>query len=357
MSRLHQIIALFGLAAVGLFSLGGERQPIPELKPREVMFSAERLSLQEALDQLGKQTGNVVKDGRKNPSNPLLTLPKKSATFWQALDTIGKQTGVGFSAYQEDGGVALVDAPYRELTTHHSGLFRFALKRIAVSRDDETQAHLCHVTLDAAWEPRLRLLYLNVEQAAVTYGQKRAVQLERQSARPVAGASATEFELRMNAPDRATRKIDLLEGKIRVVGAPKMLEFQFANLAGAKEQEKEGVKVRVRAVKKGTKQWRVELEDEYPRDAFAELQSFEKGAVMDNNRVWLTWHDAQAKKTLELDKILDGPGEGSGIVYTFEPKGPTPLPAKDAEVTLHYLTPNRVVAFTAPFKFQELPLP
>ena len=61
-----------------------------------------------------------------------------------------------------------------------------------------------------------------------------------------------------------------------------MLEFQFANLAGPKEQQKEGVKVRVRSVKKGTKQWHVELEDEYPRDAFAELQSFEK------DRSWIT---------------------------------------------------------------------
>ena len=65
-----------------------------------------------------------------------------------------------------------------------------------------------------------------------------------------------------------------------------------------------------------------------------------------------------AKKTFELDKSQEGPGkEPNGMVYTFEPRGPTPLPAKDAEVTLHYLTPNRVVAFTVPFTFADLPLP
>ena len=147
MSRSQPIFAVFCLAIVALLSCAGERQPNPELKPREVTFSTEGLTLKDALDQLKKQTGNVVKDGRKNPSNPTLTLPKKPAPFGKRLTPIGKQTGVGFSAYQEDGGVALVDAPYRELKTHHSGLFRFTVKRIAVSQDEETQAHLCHVTL------------------------------------------------------------------------------------------------------------------------------------------------------------------------------------------------------------------
>ena len=202
--------------------------------------------------QLQQQTGNLVKDGRKTPTNPTLTMPKKPADFWETLDTIGKQTGIGFSAYREDGGVALADAPYRERKVNYSGLFRFAVKRLALSRDEETKAtSLSHVTLDAAWEPRLRLFYVNVEQATVAYDQQKAFSLDRQSARLVAGTSATEFELTMKAAPRVVSRIDRLEGKIRVVGAPKMLEFQFANLAGPKEQEKEGVKVRVRSVKEG----------------------------------------------------------------------------------------------------------
>ena len=70
------------------------------------------------------------------------------------------------------------------------------------------------------------------------------------------------------------------------------------------------------------------MEDEYPADAFTALQSFEKGSVMDNNRVWLSWPDANGKKTLELDRSQEGPGKGTGIVYTFEPTAATPCPAR-----------------------------
>ncbi len=96
---------------------------------------------------------------RTTPTNPTLKLcaEEEPAPFGKTLDSIGKDTGIAFSAYQPDGGVALVDKPYRELKTHYSGPFRFAVKRVAVSRDDETQAHTCQVTLDAAWEPLLQV--------------------------------------------------------------------------------------------------------------------------------------------------------------------------------------------------------
>ena len=100
---------------------------------------------------------------------------------------IGKQTGIGFSAYQHDGGVALADIPYRTLKTSYSGVFRFAVKRIAVSRDDEAQSHVCHVTLDIAWEPHLQPLYLSLDRAAIDFaksakGVVQSEKLERQTA-------------------------------------------------------------------------------------------------------------------------------------------------------------------------------
>ena len=69
----------------------------------EVKFSADSLTLKDVVKELQEQTGNSLKDNRKEPTNPKLTL--KPASFWQTLDTIGKETGIGFSAYQADGGV------------------------------------------------------------------------------------------------------------------------------------------------------------------------------------------------------------------------------------------------------------
>ena len=51
------------------------------------------------------------------------------ATQQAALDAIGQASGIGFSPYLADGGVALVDSPYRRVPVHYAGLFRIAARR------------------------------------------------------------------------------------------------------------------------------------------------------------------------------------------------------------------------------------
>ena len=350
-----RMVAVLSLAGVALFALAGERRPAEELAPRAVRFSETKVTLSDAVKELQKQTGNTLDDRRTNPTNPTLTL--NSGTFWPTLDAIGKQTGIGFSAYQPGGGVALVDTRYRELTTHYSGIFRFAVKRIAVSKDDETQTHQCLVTLDMAWEPRFQALYLNLDNATALLG-KTQEKLERQSARPVAGACATEIELRMKAPNRSVPDIALLKGGVRVIGAPKMLEFKFAKLATGEKDEQNGVKVRLTEVKQTASYWSVDILTEYPQGAIVPLESFQ--SWMDNNRVWLAWTNPKLKKTYELEPIGEEPQPsdvGTKIRYRFTVREKGLLPPSGAEVVLRCRTPNRVVAFTVPFEFRDLPLP
>lgn len=357
MSHLGHLVSTLCLTGVAFAALAGEPNPIKELNSRPVKFFTKQLTLREALAELRTQTGNTVNDARAENSrtNPTITLPAKTGTFWQSLDAIGKETKIGFSTYQPDGGVALVNTPYRELKTHYSGVFRFAFKRVAVSRAEETDTRLCQVTLDVAWEPRFRPLYLNLEQATAAFG-KRQETVERQGIRPVAGMGATEIELLLKAPERRVQQIDSLKGTIRVIGAPKMLEFTFAKPAAGTKGEQEGVKVRLADVKQMPKRWEVELETEYPEGAIVKLESFQ--SWMHNNRVWLAWTDAKTKNTVELEPREETPGrKGPGIVYLFTPRPDAPLPPQGANVMLHYRTPNRVVAFTVPFVFQDLPLP
>jgi hypothetical protein len=318
--------------------------------------TATEITLAQALADLKKQTGNTVEDRRSNPTNPRLKLPK-TGDFWKTLDSIGKDTGIAFSAYQPDGGVALVDKPYRELKTHYSGPFRFAVKRVAVSRDDETQAHTCQVTLDAAWEPRFAMLYLNLNQATVAI-KKTTEKLERQTARSVAGVSATEIELHMQAPPRNVAAIDSLKGELRVIGASKMLEFKFAQLAAGQKDEQEGVKVRLSEVKQTASLWAFEILTEYPKGAIVDLESYQ--SWMDNNRVWLAWTDTKTKRTYEVEPSGEAPqasSVGTKIRYYFSVREKMALPPKGVQVVLRYRTPNRVEVFTVPFSFQDLPLP
>src|ERR1051325_1887375 len=136
MLHVPRIVGAFFLSSVCVFA---QTQPIAELNPHPVKFPPRTLTLSDVLNELERQTGNKITDARANKTSPQLTL--RTDTFWKTLDAIGKQEGIGFSAYQEGGGVALADTPYRDLKPHHSGLFRFAFKRIAVSRDEEARTH------------------------------------------------------------------------------------------------------------------------------------------------------------------------------------------------------------------------
>jgi hypothetical protein len=351
MTRRGLLWVITAFVSVPWVSLAGE------VEPRKVRFANDRLSLGEALLELEKQTGNTIKDQRSSRTNPTIALSRDAVTFWQALDAIGKQSGVGFSAYQPDGGVALVDRSYRELRTHHSGLFRFSFKGVWLSRNEETGAHLCQITLAVAWEPRLRLLYLNLEDAETSHGKSKQA-IARQTVANVTGMSATDIELRTEAPPRSVQKIDQLQGKLRVVGAQSVLEFKLADLGGAQIAEQQGVKVRARPAIKTAKRWTVELETTHSEGALGKVQSFQQGDLEKFlcQRVWLSWYDTKAKKTVELDKSGEADSR-TGILYTFTANASTPLPPKGADVALHYRTPSRMVTFTVPFSFRDLPLP
>lgn len=346
---MHRHLLSFAPCCVALLSVAGQQRDIPELAPRPVTFNARELPLDAVLKALEKQTGNTIADRRSTRDDPSVKLPAGPSTFWQTLDALG----LGFSPYQLDGGVALVDAPYRKLPTHYSGLFRFTCKRIAVSRDETTQAHRCHVTLDAAWEPRLKPLYLSLHQAEVRIA-KQHEKLDRQSARSVSDTCADEIVLDMTAPARAAAKIDSLTGVLRVVSAAKMLEFQFVKASKGSQAKQEGVKLNVSALKRTAARWTVELSIENPHDAREHLESYQ--SWLDNNRIWLTWGTHRLEADPNAGEQQDT-GRTAKLRYEFVPRGKTPLPPLDAEVTLHYRTPSRVVAFAVPFEFRDLPLP
>lgn len=368
MKRLLRIFAALSLLAIALLAGAGEPQTSP-IPPQTVKFSAPQLTLTDALKELQTQSGNTLKDLRQNPKSPTISL--RPGTFWPTLDAIGKQTGIGFNAYQSGGGVALVDTPYREMKTHYSGIFRFAVKSVNVNRDDETDSHQCEVVLDTAWEPRFRALFMNLEIADVGYDSKKRGNLVRQqvvgqSAFAVAGKCATqEIKLTMQAPERTTAKLTHLKGTVRVIGVPKLLDFEFAKLKELKADAervdvKDGVKVSVTSVEVRKSRWTVELGTVYPEGALVRLQSFEEGVLLQYNRVWLTWTDPKTNKVRELDWSDQDPQEtktGKKIKFHFTERAERPLPPPGANVTLRYRTPSRVIAFTVPFAFEDLPLP
>ncbi len=163
----------------------------------------------------------------------------------------------------------------------------------------------------------------------------------------------------MTAPARNVAALDSLKGELHVIGAPKMLEFKFAQLTAGQKDEQEGVKVRLSDVKQTAKLWAFEIATEYPKGAIVDLESYQ--SWMDNNRVWLTWTDPKSKRTYEIEPSGEAPQPAAAgrtkIRYYFSVREKMTLPPKGVEVSLRYRTPNRVEVFTVPFAFQDLPLP
>jgi hypothetical protein len=348
------LLFLFGIVTACASVASPPEPKVETPQASTVTFSKETLTLTEALAELEKQTGNRIVDRRSSKDNPKLTFRAMTGKFWPMLDAIAGQ-GVSFSAYHEAGALAIVDAPHRKLTTHYDGIFRFAVKRLSVSRDDETQAHSCNVTLDTAWEPRFQMLYLNLNDAEVSFG-KQTEKLERQASRPVAGVNASEIELSMKAPPRSVAAISALKGSIKLIGVPKMLEFEFNNKKLMQTQEQ--VKVNVTFVNtKSPTRWTVDIVTTYPAGAIVPLESFQSWTQ--HNRVWLTWGtDPKTGKPYELEPVGQAPlSSDEGTRYHFMARANVPMPAIGANVTLRYRTPSRVIAFTAPFAFENLPLP
>ena len=144
-----------------------------ELQQRLFTLKTPGMPLKEVLSELCRQTGNVVVDRRSTADELLLKLDLKQVSFWQVLEEIAQSVPCRVSLYQSDGQIALTDGQGRKLPATISGLFQFRVKRLDLSRDEETLVRSCHIQLEVGWEPRFQPFYLEVGPTMVVYAADR----------------------------------------------------------------------------------------------------------------------------------------------------------------------------------------
>jgi hypothetical protein len=369
--RMPAFLLVLTLACLGpAASFAGNNDPQiaarKALVPRQFMFSKPALPLNEALAELVKGTGNLVGDQRGAKTAPQINLPAAPTTFWPALDAIANASGIGFSANLADGGVALTEGPYRPVSTAYGGIFRIALRRLAVVRDEETNTRHCQLALDVAWEPRFQPFYLDLKELKVTFAPdaKKHVVEDRFVGRGpahVAGRSATQLDVLTAAPDRTCPRIASMQGTLWAVGPSTMLSFSFDKLALLKPgqpptplmQTQDGVTVRVASIRRNGDALLVKVQIENPKGGpgFESHQSW-----LDNNRIVLTSNDK--KRSLNsTGSAVALKGSGAEVVYEFTEPAKQPSPATLQGWSLRYETPGRIVELTAPFAFKGIALP
>jgi hypothetical protein len=343
-----------------------EAQVLRDLAPRTVTLQNRAIKLAEALDQLKKQTGVEVVDRREGGDNPTLKLDLQKATFWQALDTIAKEADVQIDLYDKDGNVGIREGPFRTLPVSYSGMFRVAVKRLSTVRDLGEDVHTCTATLEIAWEPRFRPLFMQSQPDTLTVQDDKGVALKSNvvgggGRAPVKGRLATEAQVVLEAPRRGVNHLGLLKGSFSIVGPSKMLEFNFDRLAKVDKRTpiektpsltKEGVTVHLRELTTEADLWTIGVLLDYPAEG-PDFESFESWLV--NNEASLQ-NKAGKRFGPGGYEIDEQQGSKALITYRFVEENGLKLD-KPESFKLVYRTPGTISKVPIKFEFKDVPLP
>lgn len=341
-----------------------EAQVMRQLGPRMVTLKSQ-VPLAEALDQVQKQTGIAVVDRREGGDNPVLKLNLDNVTFWQAIDTVAREADLQLSLYDKDGKIGLRDGPNRGVPVSYSGMFRVTAKRITAVRDLESDAHLCTVHLEIAWEPRFQPLFFQTRPDNLEATDDKGIALEAPNAgggrAPSSGRITTDMPVVIAAPRRNVSRLGLLKGDFTVVGPSKMLNFTFDRLAKVDKktppervptQTQEGVTVKMRQFLTESDLWTVSFLLDYPPDG-PDFESFESWLV--NNEIQLEGKDGKRYGAggYEIDEQA---GHRAIVTYRFVEDNGLVLD-KPENYKLIYRTPGLIGRVPIHFEFKDLPLP
>ena len=315
-----------------------------------------KLPLAEVLKKLTEQTGITVADRRQAKDDRRLTRAFNNVPFWEAVDQIAADTGSGLSLYQDDGAVALVDGPYVKLPVSYGGLFRTVVKRITVVRDLEINAHVCHVKLEVAWEPRFQPFFLESKDITVTYAadktgaQGKFTQAGKGKDR-VTGRTVAELDVQVTAADRSVATIKALEGSFAVIGPTKMLTFTFDNLKVVpSEKVQDGISATLAEFSADEDHWTVKVALKYPSGG-PRFESYQAVSWLGNNKIYL--ENGKQRWLPSGENYSKATSNEAVIEYFFD----NPGDRKPADWRLVYVTAGRIVEMTVPFQFKDLPLP
>jgi hypothetical protein len=297
-------------------------------------------------------------------------------TFWQAIDAIARVADLRVALYQRGGTIALTDGRHVRLPVCYDGLFRVTVKRITAVYELEADARTYVATLEIAWEPKFRPLFLESRPQGLVVKDDANTELhsddEAAGKLPISGDKiASTVEVRLPAPPRKAARLGLLKGSLTLVGSTKMLEFEFDTLAKEKtvkepKQTKDGVTVRLSRLDLAADHWTIEVSLEYPEKG-PQFESFQSWVVnnecflkkaagegifpnkdgysvdsLSSNRAVLSYHflDGRLRKTVD-GKVVD---------ERF-------IRGKPEDWKLVYRTPSAMAEVQVSFSFQDVPLP
>ena len=347
-------------------SLESVRAPL-QLQLAEESIQASNITLNaadrpvsEILAELSRQSGNRFKDLRglaeQQAGNPRLTVAFNKTPFGAARSMPLDQAHL--TVYHYDGIKSLAIDPAGENATprvspraSYAGPLRMEATRLMASRDlDSRRPGSLKLTMQIAWEPRLRpiLLQIPLRDIKATDDRGEPIIVENPDGQ-LEGASltagtATEVEIPLVNPPRSARSIASIKGTVRALLPARIETFEFSGLT-KNRQHRAGVTVTLDDATHEGNAWQIRIGVEYDHGAGAmdtyREWNFDEAYLLgpDNRQI----RPEGGKTSRHADKI--------GQDYTFA------LPSGPGGMKFIYKTPALLTTVPLEFEFKDLPLP
>ncbi|MGD0654058.1 MAG: hypothetical protein ABSA16_06920 [Thermoguttaceae bacterium] len=334
------------------------------VKPSLIMLDAESMPLSKVLSALEEQSGNKIVDYRERfgqpASDPALKVHFDKTPFWQALDQVLDQANLTVYPYADEPGLNIVGRALgqtlRVQNAVYAGPFRFEPTRLDAQRDlSNSKASVLRLTIEVAWEPRLKPISLAQRLTDVQAIDDRSGRLKVESEEaeievPVEGLkSAVELTLPFALPPREAKAIARVKGKITASIPGRIEEFRFDDLLKAKNVEKRlaGVTVTLEQVRRNNEAWEVFVRARFdePGDALAS----HRGWIF-RNEAYLEGADGKPIAYDTMETTLQTKNE-VGVSYIFV------LDKPPANMKFVYKTPGAIIGAGVEYELRDLKLP
>ena len=335
------------------------------LEPTVVTLSGEK-PLSEVLAAIEQQTGNKIVDLRsefgQDVGDPKLKVDFNKTPFWPALDQVLDDAELTIYPYaSEQGGLGIQSRGESRLPRHglaiYSGAFRIEGTEFIARRDlRDPMSHILSLTLEAAWEPRLRPIVITQPSDSLTALDDNGQQV---LVAPSAGdmqfpidseMKSVEIPIQFQLPERNVRRIASLKGKLTAMLPGRIETFRFANLDKTKrvDRKRAGVTVALESVRKNGAVWEVRVLMIFDK-ATGALESHLSTGWVTSNFAGLEGPDKQTITYAGLETTREAETE-VGVAYYFD------VPSLKGH-TFVYKTPTAIVSLPVEYELKDLDLP
>lgn len=318
----------------------------------------------EVLQKIRQQTGNPIVDYRRQfgqqPEDVQVTVDFDRTPFWKAIDELLDQTKLTLYNHTGEEGIGIVGRSDslvpRVGSAQYVGAFRVAAVDLNARRDlRDTNGRSLQLTLEVAWEPRLKPVVLlqplgkmkALDEQARTINTAHTTNTLEHNVQP--GSKSLEIPVQFALPDRSSRKIAQLDGELIALVPGKAEEFRFTNLDKPEKQElrRGSVTVTIDRTAKNN-----QLHQVFMR------VTFDRGeGALESHRTWMlsneTWlENAAGEKTAYAGLETTRQSENEvGLAYLFG------VDEGLAGYTFVYRTPATIARLPIAFKLKDLELP